>query len=162
MTRFGRFAAALIGAAALALGAVAATAEDRHAGYYYPKPQSQEDYKARSRVLPDTNKTARINFVTAITNKMIQANYPPPYAIFAKGTEAEKLIIVTLSDTAFNTLYRGRALFAMLSAQARTTPIFRQHKVEAFFTFFDLINMMGFKQITVSDGRTYAHQVFLK
>jgi hypothetical protein len=30
------------------------------------------------------------------------------------------------------------------------------------YTFFDLAKMLGFTEITVSDGVTYAHQITLK
>ena len=91
---------------------------DRHAGYYYPPPQSREIYKARAVTLPDSNRKRRLGFVIAMTTGMMSNSYAPPFAIFAKGKEAEKLIIVAVRDGVYNTLYRGRALFAMLTAVA--------------------------------------------
>ncbi len=135
---------------------------DRHAGYYYPPPQSRESYEARAITLPDSDRKRRLGFVIAMTAGMMGNNYAPPFAIFAKGKEAEKLIIVAVRDGVYNTLYRGRALFAMLTAVARTTPIFQEYGVEDVFTFFDLAKLLGFKKITISDGDTYSHQVFIK
>lgn len=135
---------------------------DRHAGYYYPLPQSRETYKAKALTLPESNRLRRIGFVTAMTAGMMANNYAPPFAIFAKGEEAEKLIIVAVRDGVYNTLYRGRALFAMLTAMARTTPIFQEYGVEDMFTFFDLAKLLGFQVITISDGDSYAHQVFIE
>jgi hypothetical protein len=40
-----------ISAAIYVLTAVAASADDRHAGYYYPDPATTETYKARARTL---------------------------------------------------------------------------------------------------------------
>lgn len=149
--------------ALLALGylgaAQPANAGDRHVGYYYPEPETREQYKARSITLPDANRSKRIEFVNAITAQMLASPYPPQFAIFAKGTEAEKLIIVGLYDGAYNTLFRARALLAMLTAVTRRTPYFEETGVEDIFTFFDLLVLMGFKQLTISDGRTFAHQV---
>jgi hypothetical protein len=137
-----------------------ARADDRHADYYYPKPQSSEVYKARSQVLPEASRRSRIAFVTHVMNEMIRKNpYPPQYAIFAKGDEAEKMIIVSLSGDGYDTLYRMRALLAILTAVARTTPLFKEEQVEDFYTYLDLCKMLGFKQITVSDGKKFAHQI---
>ena len=46
----------------------------------------------------------------------------------------------------------------MLTAVARTTEIFQQFRVENEFTFLDLCKMLGFDQLTISDGRSFSHQ----
>ncbi len=135
---------------------------DRHAGYYYPIPATSEVYTARAVTLPDASRKRRILFVTELTNQMINSAYPPQVAIFAKGEQAEKMIITSLYDDGYNTLYRMRGLLAMLSARARTTPIFRAYEVEDLFTFFDLLKLLGFEQLTVTDGDRFAHQIELK
>jgi len=151
-------------AAALWLGLAAsdAVAEDRHAGYYYPPATSEETYKARARTLPEANRGLRLGFVTGVATELQQRPYPPTAAMFAKGEDAEKLIIVALEDGRLDTIYRARALFANLTAVARTTPIFRDYGVEDLFTFFDFAKMLGFTQITISNGRDFTHQVFLE
>ena len=136
--------------------------QEHHAGTYYPQPQTVETYEARATTLPDASRTQRLAFVTALTDQMLSNPYPPQFAIFAKGTNAEKLIIVGLYDNAYNTIYRARALFAMLTAVARTTKLFQEYKVEELFTFFDLCKLLGFEQITITDGREFAHQVIIK
>jgi hypothetical protein len=146
----------------LVAGSAAAVAQDRHAGYYYPEPESTEVYKARARAIPDASRKARVAFVTGITNEQNKAPYPPQAAIFAKGAEAEKLIIVALEDGRIDTIYRARAIFAQMTAVARLLPIFSQLGVEDYFTFFDLAKMMGFEQITISNGREFAHQVIIE
>jgi hypothetical protein len=138
-----------------------AAADDRHAGYYYTKNVTNEVYKARAKPLKGFSRFNRLGFVTGVINKLIAGPYPPPYAMFAKGSEAEKLIIVGMGDYV-QSLYQARALLAMLSAQARTTPVFRKLKVEDKYTFFDLAFMMGFKQVTISDGKTFSHQIKLQ
>ena len=139
-----------------------AVADDRHSGYYYPIPATSEIYTARAVTLPDASRKRRILFVTELTNQMLNSSYAPPVAIFAKGEEAEKLIITGLYDDGYNTLYRMRGLLAMLSARARTTPIFRAYEVEDLFTFFDLLKLLGFEQLTVTDGDRFAHQIEIK
>lgn len=151
-------------AAALVFGLAAtpAAADDRHAGYYYPEPGSSEVYEARALTVPEANRKGRIAFVTGITNEQNKAPYPPTAAIFAKGSEAEKLIIVALDDGRIDTIYRARAIFAQMTAVARLLPIFAQLGVEDYFTFFDLAKMLGFEQITISNGRDFAHQITIK
>ncbi|MFQ5984692.1 MAG: molybdopterin-guanine dinucleotide biosynthesis protein A, partial [Alphaproteobacteria bacterium] len=144
----------------LAAPAAAQTVEkpDRHVGYYYPPPATTEVYTARAGTLPDSDRPRRVGFVTGLTNRLLAAPHAPQFAIFAKGEEAEKLIIVGLRDGGFNTIYRARALFAMLTAIARFTPVFQETGAVHVLTFFDLAKMLGFKQITVTDGAAFAHQ----
>ena len=97
-----------------------------------------------------------------MTAQMMSNPYPPPFAIFAKGDEAEKLIIVGLYFNSYNTLYRMRALLAILTASSRMTPFFNEVGVEDYFTFFDLAKLLGYTQITVSDGRDFAHRIDIK
>ncbi|HJM90572.1 MAG: molybdopterin-guanine dinucleotide biosynthesis protein A [Alphaproteobacteria bacterium] len=139
-----------------------AIAGDRHAGYYYPLVSSQENYQARSRVMENVGRETRIGFIVAQMNGQRQLHYPPRFAILAKGREAEKLVIVGLDEHSFATLYRARAVLAQLTASARGSALFRDMAVEDLFTFFDLAKMLGFKQITVSDGKNYAHRIDLK
>ena len=74
--------------------------------------------------------------------------YPKPGAqetyIFAKGEEAQKLIIVALEDGRMDTLFRARAVFANLTAVSRGMPIMQELGVQDWFTFFDLAKMLGF------------------
>ncbi len=146
----------------LGLGAAGAGAADRHAGYYYPPPASNEVYEARAVTLPDASRARRILFVTELTNQMMSNPYPPPFALFAKGAEAEKMIITSLYQDGYNTLYRMRALLALLSARARATPVFSDYQVEDLFTFLDLLKLLGFEQLTVTDGDKFAHQIFVR
>ena len=135
--------------------------EDRHAGYYYPPVTSRETYGARARTIPEANRSIRVAFITGLEVDLLERGYPIPFAIFAKGTEAQKLIVVALMDGPFDTLYRARAMLTTLTATARTLPILKQNRVEDWFTFYDLAVLLGFEQITISDGKTWSHQVVL-
>jgi hypothetical protein len=44
-----------------------------------------------------------------------------------------------------------------MTTVVRKSPIFKQFKVETILTFFDLAKMLGFKQITISDGDKFSH-----
>ena len=128
---------ALVGPASAQFTLEAKPSRDRHAGYYYPKPSSEEVYVAHAETLAQASRNSRIGFVTAFTSRQLERPVSPEFVMFAKGAEAEKLIIVALEDGRIDTLYRARALFANLTAVARTTPIFQEYGVEELFTFFD-------------------------
>ena len=72
------------------------------------------------------------------------------------------MIIVGLNDSGLNSIYRARALLAMLTAQARVTPLFRDTNRAEVFTFLDLAKLLGFQLITVRDGREFAHQIVIE
>ena len=135
--------------------------EDEHAGYYYPKPQTLEHYTSTAPTLADSDKIRRQAFVIGLTKQLLGGQYAPAYAIFAKGYESDKLIIVGLSDGQLDTVYRARALLATLTSVARATNFFQQttHPEEA--TFFDLMKLLGFKRITLTDGKAFAHQIII-
>lgn len=136
--------------------------EERHAGYYYPPLTSAEVYKSRGQAMPTASREVRLGFVTGLTHQQLSKPYPPTYVMFAKGAEAEKMIIVALGEQGFAGIYQGRALLAQLTAVARASQLFRDFAVEDLFTFLDLARMLGFAQVTISDGLSFAHQIELK
>lgn len=149
-------------AAAFALAVAApVAAEDRHDGYYYPPITSHEVYKARTPARPDATREIRIGFIVAETEGQAQRPYPPRFAMFAKGEHAEKLIIIGF-DEGFQTLYRARAVLAQLTARARGTALLRNMGVEDMFTFLDVVRLLGFTQVTLSDGASWSHQIDLE
>jgi len=155
------WAVAILAALATASGAAQAK-EDRHAGYYYPHPAQIEEYTSRAQPIPDMQRRQRILFVIGIVDQMSKRPYPPPVDLFVKGDEAEKLILVGNQDGRLNTIYRVRSLLARLTSSARTLPILHEYKVADTFNFLDLLKLLGFKQVTVSDGVALAHQIKLK
>jgi hypothetical protein len=135
---------------------------DRHEGYYYPTIKSRETYDSRAQTLPDSDRQRRLSFVNLLAQQQVERPYPPRYAMFAKGEEAEKFILVGFENSGINTIFRARALFAAMTNLARLTPLFQELQVDDLFTFFDLLKLMGFTQITVSDGDKFTHQITLK
>ncbi len=135
------------------------SAADRHAGVNYPEPQFRQEYQPRAVTLPDADRRKRIEFINGVTAQMLAFPYAPRFAVFAKGDEAEKLIIIGLYANSYNTLFRARALLAMLTAVSRQTDFFREMQVDDFFTFFDLLVLLGFKRLTISDGDKFAYQI---
>jgi hypothetical protein len=139
-----------------------AAAQEGHAGYYYPDPQTREEYVSRARMMIDADRSRRLQFTQALTLGQLERPYPPPFAIFAKGDEAEKLIIVSMTAGYADTLYRMRGFLALLTHVSRESPLFTTFKVEEIFTFLDLLKLLGFQQLTVTDGDRFAHQILLK
>jgi hypothetical protein len=137
-------------------------AEPSHEGYYYPRLTSSETYRARAKTLDESDRQRRLLFVSTLAAEQTELPYPPPYIMFAKGDEAEKLIIVATHDGPLDTVYRARALLAAFTSAARSTQLFQEMEVDDFFTFFDLLKLLGFKQLTVSDGRAFAHRVVIE
>jgi hypothetical protein len=132
-----------------------------HEGYYYPKPQTLEHFVSSVVTLPESDKIRRQSFVIGMTKQLLDGKYAPGFAVFAKGDQSEKLIIVGMIDGQLNTIFRARALLAQLTAVARSTPFFQQNTQPEQATFFDFMKLLGFHQLTITDGRDFAHQVIV-
>ena len=142
--------------------AAATSAEDRYVGYYYPKPTSSETFESTLQTIAGVDRPQRVQFVTVISQGTLQAAYRVPYAVFVKGEKADRLIIVGLQRGELDTVYRQRALLANMTTMARLSPFFQEHTVAEDATFFDLLKLLGFTSITVTDGDKSAHQVIVK
>lgn len=140
---------------------VTESGESRHEGYYYPALTSSEVFVARARALEDSDKQRRLGFVAVMFAQQLELPYPPSYLLFAKGDQADKMIVVGMSE-AFDSLPRARAHMAALTTIARQSPLFEDLGVNDSFTFYDLATLLGFREIVLSDGRSYAHRVTLK
>lgn len=156
------FAAAL--AALLFAGAAAAEERtgDRHAGYYYPQITSREVYKARAGKQQEASSDTRLAFVLGLAQQQNSRAYPPTFVMFAKGDQFERLIIVAVGSHGFRGLYQARAMLAQLTSIARATPTFQQSGLADMLTFLDFARMMGFEELTISDGLTFAHRITLR
>jgi len=149
-------------AAALAVAfAGSARAEDK-VEYYYPQVTSEEVFDRSLGDTPPANREVRIAFVTQITKAQLVAPESPRFVIFAKGDDAQHMIIVALDDQIFRTLYRARALMAQLTANVRGTDFFVQNEIDISATWFDLAKILGFEDMVVSDGATWTHRVVLR
>jgi hypothetical protein len=162
MKRMTAFLGLALSVLLLASAPVLASDDHEHEGYYYPKITSSEIYTSVAPAAPDATKASRLAFIVGYTAQQISRTYAPRIAMFAKGDDADKLIIVALDDSVMRTLFRARAVLAQMTSVARSTTMFNNLGVADSYTFFDLAKMLGFKQITVSDGVSYAHQIILK
>ncbi len=156
-----RFTLAVVSLLALPIGANASNIQDRYVGYYYPSPGQVEVYCARLPIINDISKKRRVGFIIGIKEGMNKQPYESPFTVFAKGGDSTKLIVIAKTDGYLDTVYRARALLADLSTSARTTPIFAKSKAPEELTFLDLISLLGFESVTLSNGDGFAHQVVI-
>jgi hypothetical protein len=136
--------------------------EDRYIGYYYPKPTSTETFESTMQTIAGAERAQRIQFVTVVSQGTIQSAYRVPYAVFAKGEKADRMIIVGMQQGELNTVYRMRALLANMTTMSRLSPFFQERTVAEDATFFDLLKLLGFREVTVTDGEKVTHQVTIK
>ena len=139
-----------------------AATEDRYIGYYYPKPNSTEIYESSMQTIDGVDRAQRVQFVTVVSQGTIQSSYRVPYSVFTKGEKADKLIIVGLAPGEFGTIYRMRALLANMTTMSRMSPFFQERTVAEDATFFDLMKLLGFTSLTITDGDKLTHQVTIK
>lgn len=151
----------LLLAATLAMPA-AARGEDDREGYYYPPVSSEEVFDRDIGQGPPSDRVTRVAFVTGLTQTQHAAAWAPRIAIFAKGAEAEHLIIAALDSEVFETLYRARAVLAQLTATARQADIFTNGELSAQVTWFDLLKLLGFQDLVITDGESWSHRVTLE
>jgi hypothetical protein len=142
--------------------AAAAPTEDRYIGYYYPKPTSTETFESQLQTIAGVERAQRIQFTTVVSQGTIQSAYRVPYAVFAKGEKADKMIIVGMQQGELNTVYRMRALLANMTTMSRLSPFFQERTVAEDATFFDLLKLLGFRELTITDGEKVTHQVTIK
>ena len=143
-------------------GLASAQIKDRHAGYYYPEPQVREIFRSSVDTAPKATALSRAAFAVGIAIEQKKQDFAPPWHLFVKGAEKQKMIIVATHSGRYDTIFRLRALLASLTSEARSTPIFRQASHPEELTFLDFCKRLGFERVTVSDGDKVALQIDLK
>lgn len=149
-------------APAAAAPAAAPAGEDKYVGYYYPKPTLVETYTSPMQTISGAERAQRVQFVTVVSQGTIQSAYRVPYAVFVKGEKGDKMIIVGLQPGELASIYRIRAILANMTTMSRLSPFFQERTVAEDATFYDLLKMLGFTQLTVTDGEKLAYQVNIK
>ena len=143
-------------------GSVAAAYADENDSYYYPPISSEEVFSCDLGAAPPAGRAVRVGFATQITKAQLAAPDSPRFVIFAKGDEAQHMIVLALDDQIFKTIYRARAVLAQLTSNARGTDFFIQNGIEFHATWFDLAKLLGFEDLVISDGVTWSHRVVLE
>jgi hypothetical protein len=132
---------------------------DKYVDYYYPAVTSEETFSRVIANAPPSTAAIRTNFVTSITKAQLEAPESPRFVIFEKGEESRNLIIVALDDEVFKTLFRARAVLAQLTSNMRGTDFFRQQNLHIEGTLYDMLMIMQFDSLVVTDGETWSHMV---
>lgn len=135
---------------------------DKQEGYYYPPITSEEEFDRNIMIGPEPTKDAREAFVLLINRAQLDAPESPPFALFAKGGTSRRLIMVGLEDGYFRTLFRARAVLAQLTYNLRSTPFFVEQNLSTTATFFDLLQLLDFESLTITDGVDWSHRVYFK
>ena len=148
--------------AAFLLVAPLASADEKYVGYYYPEITSEETFSRVIAKSPPANAEVRSSFVTSITKAQLAAPESPRFVLTEKGKASDRLIITALDDDVFSTLYRARAVLSQLSSNFRGTDFFRSQDLHIDGTFFDMLQIMQFKSVVITDGETWSHKVTLK
>lgn len=141
----------------------AAIARADQEGYYYPPVNSEEVFgRSITDAPPPSDRSIRVAFMTQITKAQLAAPETPRFSVFAKGGEAEHMIIVALDGEIFKTLYRARAVLAQLTSNARGTDFFIKNGIADKATWFDLAKLLSFEDIVITDGDLWSHRIVLK
>lgn len=139
--------------------ATSVAAQDRYVGYYYPEITSEETFDRVVRASQGAGKAVRIDFVNVLTTAQLEAPESPRFVFFTKGEAAKTLILVALDDDVFSTIYRARAIMAQLTVSVRKGGFFRTEELQYVATFYDLLQLMQFDELVISDGETWSHRV---
>ena len=138
-----------------------AAARDRYEGYYYPKVVSSEVFDRVLQVTPPANRDIRVEFATMLTISQREVPYTPRYTAFAKGDDADTLIVMALDDEIFATLFRARAVMARVTSSIRATEFFMAQGLQFEGTFYDMLQILQFNRLILSDGDSWSHEVQL-
>ncbi|MDW3222598.1 MAG: hypothetical protein R8G34_06855 [Paracoccaceae bacterium] len=152
MTRFFAMCFALLFAGAVG-------AQERYVGYYYPEITSEETFDRVVRASQGSGKAVRIDFVNVLTRAQLDAPETPRFVFYAKGEASSTLILTALDDEVFSTIFRARAIMAQMTVAVREGGFFRQEELQYVATFYDLLQLMQFDELVISDGHSWAHKV---
>ncbi|MEM1351480.1 MAG: hypothetical protein AAGF27_04010 [Pseudomonadota bacterium] len=134
-------------------------AEDRYVGYYYPEVTSEETFDRLIRDSAGAGKAVRVDFINVITTAQLEAPESPRFVFYAKGSDSATLILTALDDEVFSSIYRARAIMAQLTVSVRKGGFFRQEQLEYVATFYDLLQLMHFDELIITDGENWSHRV---
>lgn len=136
-----------------------AIAQDNRVGYYYPEITSEEVFDRVIRNGPDSSKAVRVDFINSITKAQLAAPESPRFVFFSKGNSSKSLILTALDDDVFSTLYRARAIMAQLTFNVRQSGFFKQEDLQYVATFYDLLQLLQFDELIITDGAAWTHRV---
>jgi len=132
---------------------------ERYTGYYFPEVSSQEAFSRSIRSTHGAGKDVRIDFVNKLTVAQLSGTANPRFVFYAKGSDATTLILTGLDDDVFANIYRARAVLAQLTVSVRQSGFFKQQDLEYVATFLDLVQLLEFDELIITDGKGMTHQI---
>ena len=93
---------------------------------------------------------------------LAQFDRPVVHALVEFGIFGTDLTGMGMQGGELNTVYRMRALLANMTTMSRLSPFFQERTVAEDATFFDLLKLLGFRELTITDGEKLTHQVTIK
>ena len=124
-----------------------------------PDITSEETFDRVVRSGGGSIKAVRIDFANTLTVSQLQAVEHPKYVFYTKGNAADTLILTALDDDVFATLYRARAVMAQMTVSVRSGGFFVEEDLQYVATFYDLLQLLEFDELIISDGKTWSHRV---
>lgn len=144
----------------------AATASDPvgiPAGYLYPAPNGSE---VVSSIVADTLETppfeVRVQLVTRLTQLLGARPYPPLALPATEGDDQTTLVFLDSGGLDVSTPYEARAMVAQMSAAVRNNPLFEQYGVENYARIFDLLKIVGFERVVITNGDDFAYMFIIE
>ena len=67
--------------------------------------------------------------------------------------------LLALDDDVFATLYRARAVMAQMTVNVRDGGFFVDQNLQFVATFYDLLQLLEFDTLVISDGKSWSHKV---
>ncbi len=134
----------------------AVMAEDR---LYFPKPSVTRTVIAQSGLIQEASPLNRQNLADFMNVEISNRPYPPHMSVQVLGVKGEALLITAHQNDFINSTYRAEAAMARFSSLTRTMPVFVQSGIGPYVNFTDMLAMLGFKALILSDGVAFAYQV---
>lgn len=130
-------------------------------GYFYRSPTVTETYTPSTLTLIDANERQRNRFVAGIVNAMLARPHPLSFALFPIGDDATELVIVSRQDGQLDTPYRARAMLEVMNVLTRSSRFVSSLGLDDGVGFLDMLHMLGFAGITISNGAGYTHHFMI-
>ncbi len=129
--------------------------------YYYRSPTVTETYAPSTSTLVDANERQRNRLVAGVVNALLARPHPLSFALFPIGEGATELVLVSRRDGQLDTPYRARAMLEVMNVLTRSSRFVSSLGLDDSVGFLDMLHMLGFTGVTISDGAGYTHHFMI-
>jgi len=131
------------------------------ADHYYSSPTVTETYAPSTSALVDANERQRNRLVAGIVNALLVRPHPLSFALFSIGEGATELVLVSRREGQFDTPYRARAMLEVMNVLTHSSRFVSSLGLDDSVGFLDMLHMLGFTGVTISDGASYTHHFMI-